>query len=494
MKIVAPSLWQRLLPVALCTAALIACSTTHSPSPQPTPLSAPTHIENSVLSDSINLDEYERSDQELRSLQPEARALRLSVMWYQRATSLSSVPGPAYTASLLRSAHLALSGLLSEACDNPFNRVCGSLDAAYTQALTDLVRQLAVGGWKIPDLAPSRYRFAAPEAAALQRLQGWKITLPNSDFDPLHERPGLGLATIGCKDTMPALKSARRIHTLVCSPVTFILLFDSPSSSDSIQARLLAVDSYQQEVLSIEGQQVLIRAQIDSTLGALQRNLLGSRDDARLSCLSLPTRDTATVLVAGSSSALSSRWIDQVRAISRHRDLTSRVTPCFLSITEEQAIPRSAREALEVLREIVAPRDAATLERQPIALYLAAVGREGISISTEIARRIVKRSTERRHPHRRGAPFALRGIIVDPVATNSDDPLVNNLLSVSSSGQIPLVLKNEEPDKNEDQTVTLYGLIRSTLSSPPSDTPATSTAPLPNPGEATEPLELSPVL
>jgi hypothetical protein len=165
-----------------------------------------------------------------------------------------------------------------------------------------------------------------------------------------------------------------------------------------------------------------------------------------------------------------------------------------LSITEEQAIPRSAREALEVLREIVAPRDAASLERQPIALYLAAVGREGISISTEIARRIVKRSTERRHPHRRGAPFALRGIIVDPVATNSEDPLVNNLLSVSSSGQIPLVLKTEEADKNEDRTVTLYGLIRSTLSSPPSDTPATSTAPLPNPREATEPLEVSPVL
>ena len=474
----------------------VGCSSVHvTPSTQQSE-QLPTPSAENELDNSINLVEFEKSNPELQALPIEVRALRLSSMWYQRATHLSPLPGPSYAASLLRVAHYALEGLLSERCNNPFNRVCGSLDAAYTQAVADLVRQLAGAGWKLPDLAPSRYRFASSDSTALERLWGWKITLPNNDFDPLNERPGLGLATIGCRDTTLPIRGARDINTLICSPVTFVLLFDSPSSDERISARLMAIDGYQQEVVQVQGREILVRAQVDSTLGALQRNLVGLGGSARLSCLSLPTRGTATILVTGSASDISGRWIDQVRAISRQRDLTANVSSCFLSMNGDEAASRSARDVLEVLREIIAPRDKARLEQQPIELYLAGVGKSGMSLSLEIIRRMARRASERRHSSRHGTPFVVRGIIADPIASGSEEKVLNELALASSNAQIPLVVYDGGRISDQDQAEhhTLYRLLRSTLTPAFSDGSPIASTPSPAVQETAEPLEMSPVL
>lgn len=446
---------------------------------------------------SLNLEQLEDDQLFLRDTAPEVRALKLSDLWYQRALSLQSLPGPGYLSSLLRSAQLALELLVTDTCQNPFNRACPGLDRAYTRAVDGVVRAIAVRGWKPPDLAPSRYSFDRSAAPALASLEGWKITLPESSERGPFLRPGLGVPVIGCRDLQLSGHEQSATTPLICSPITFILSFEKPSSADAIPVRLVALDAYQQEVVQISNQETLLSGNIDGTVEALARNVQTNNPRPRLSCLSVPTRTTTTLILLGKSSSFTQSLLDQVRRIPSDPTLREHYTPCFYSLPDSTTSAAAAKDLLQTLREIVTPRRSARLERSPTPIFVAAIDNSSLCAADEVLQRIKRQERLISRGRVHGAPFEANGVYA--LNTNSamtapaacTEALARDAHELGAAfGPTVDASKTNAPDE-------YFLLLREMLftSRRPTKPPFQKDTPTPPPSEGpSDPLPVSPVL
>jgi len=279
-----------------------------------------------------------------------------------------------------------------------------------------------VRGWKPPSLAPTRYSFDPSTVSGLADLEGWKITLPESNERGPLLRPGLGVPAIGCRDLNLVGSSSTTTNPLICSPITFIATFEKPVTADAIPVRLVPVDAYQQEVVQIANHETLLSGNIDGTIEALARNVQVSTPRPRLSCLSIPTRTTTTLLLLGRSSSFTQTLLDQIRRIPSDPILREHYTPCFYSLPDSTPPALAAKELLQTLREIVTPRSSARLERAPTPIFIAVTDEPSLCAADEALQRITrqKRLIARGRAH--GAPFFARGVFALSANNNSDAP------------------------------------------------------------------------
>lgn len=322
---------------------------------------------------------------------PENRAAALSGLWEQHAARLESISKSASAAARLRSTHIALNALLGNGCRNPFNPVCRDLDDRYRAGVESVVRNLARDGWALPDLSPNRYRFSLTEQSELSRLREWRIRVEQPAEELRSVRPGIGLATIGCRtqDTLSQQPLLGRVE--ICSPMTFILVFDGQLDGDQVSARLMAVDAYQQSVATISDQEVPVAGNIDATLQALARNVASDRRTSNgFFCLSLPTKATTTMLITGTPERLAEIANSELRAALKDERVQERITPCLAPISKTSSPSASARTLLATVREIVSPRKKVALDREPIALFLLATDQVGDSVVSAAMKRLAR--------------------------------------------------------------------------------------------------------
>lgn len=445
----------------------------------------------------VNLETLENDPLYLRDAAPEVRALKLSELWYERSLPLQSLPGPGYLASLLRSAQLALEFLITDTCRNPFNRTCPALDRAYTRAVDGVVRFIAVRGWKPPNLAPSRYSFDPSVAAELANLEGWKITLPeSSEHGPLL-RPGLGVPVIGCRDLQISGVNQSAASPLICSPITFIISFDSPSSAEAIHVRLIPLDAYQQEVIQIANQETLLSGNIDGTVEALARNVQTAHPRPRLSCLSVPTRTTTSLILLGRSSSFTQLVLDQVRRIPSEPALREHYTPCFYSLPDSTTPAVAAKDLLQTLREIVTPRGSARLERAPTPIFIAAIDDLSVCTADEVLQRMKRQDRLINRGRVRGAPFVAHGVFALRPHESSNQSRVCAEALARDASELGAAFGPSQNAGNSDRADAHLLLLRDMLfaTRSPAHTPPRSTTSNPPPLEApSEPLPVSPVL
>jgi hypothetical protein len=236
----------------------------------------------------VSIEELENNPAYLSDLTPELRAAELARLWYEHGKRLERSSYTGAFAAFSRSAHISLESLLGEACRTPFHPTCLDLDRAYKQALNAITTMLSLHDWSPPDLARSRYRLAPGVARSLEALRSWNFQLERPTLRQPHMRPGLGLATVGCRQLDR--------HGTVCSPLTFVLTFSGALEAEQIELSLEALDAYQQEMLTLGGTHIPLAAAFEQTAQTLS-TLASKNTPASLFCLSLPSIHTATMLM-----------------------------------------------------------------------------------------------------------------------------------------------------------------------------------------------------
>lgn len=433
-----------------------------------------------------SLEALEADPSFLATKSSEARAARLSELWLERAEQLEEISLAAKLSALLRSSHIALTSLLGDGCRNPFNKTCGELDKLYRQTVQETARTLARIGWTLPDLAPTRHRFALEDAQKLSELRAWRIRLEeiSTEFDLI--RPGIGLATVGCRaqSDSPQQQPAK-LTTSICSPITFVLRFDQPLDAEQITAHIDVADAYQQSVLAINGEDTLLAGNIDAALMALERDLTTHTTQARLYCLSLPTRETTTTIALGNTEDLSLLIQNEIRGLLRDSVVRDNTTFCFYPISNDAEPSAKARALLAGVRELITPRRAAKLERTSLQMFFIATGQAAQRTTTAALRRIQRQSRTAAHQRAQGARILPRGVYV----THQERPQSTNPAQFSSC---PLGRAAEELHIPITTAGTdgksLFSTLRALSVGELADTPPPRSTPIP------EPISLSPVM
>jgi hypothetical protein len=381
----------------------LGCSTV-SQFPASLPAAQAPAIPTPLHSPHTNLDELENDASFLSDIDPSLRAVELSRLWFDHAMKLERSSYTGTFAALSRSAHTALEHLLGHACQTPFHPPCRDLDQAYKRALEALARLLARHSWNPPDLERTRYHLTHESIQALAALREWRISFDQATHEQLAMRPGLGLASVGCR-------SIRGADT-VCSPLTFVMTFSNPLNAAESEVSFNAFDAFQQEIVTIGNGHIPLAAaftQAALTLGALASN----QPKAALYCLSMPTSNTSTTVVLVEQTEAAAAARNLIIPLLRDPEITNGTSLCLQSIGAPGGITASARSVTESLRSAHSPVRSDGLipsTRQPLTII--AIGDR----AAETAGALVNRTGRARRAHtgknRREIQFMPQGLVV----------------------------------------------------------------------------------
>jgi hypothetical protein len=343
-----------------------------------------------------NLDELESNPTFLSELAPELRAVELSRLWFEHATRLERASYTGTFAALSRSAHIALHSLLSDSCRTPFHAPCRDLDQAYKRAVEALARLLARNSWSPPDLERTRYYLTPASVKALASLREWRVSFDQPSHEQLATRPGLGLASVGCRQI-------RGVDT-VCSPLTFVITFSGTPDSPRSEVVFHALDAFQQEILTLDNSHVPVAAAFEQTaltLGALA----GNNSQPTLYCLSMPTSSTSTALILVEATDATATARNILVPLVRDPEITNATTLCLQTVGSGQGAAGLARSIAGSLRAAHSPVRRETLSssaRQPLSII--ACGPR----ATEAAVALANRTSRIRRPQAKKTPQEIR--------------------------------------------------------------------------------------
>lgn len=360
----------------------------------------------------LNLEALESDPTLLNASTTESRNLRLSQLWFERSVELASIPGPSSLSALLRSSHFSLESLLSEPCANPFNETCRDLHRLYLKALDKVVREVARNGWELPELAPSRYRFSGTDTEKLKSLRDWRFSLDALPSRSDSDRAGLGLPAVGCRERWGDSETRELTGMSICSPITFILTFERPTSEDRLTAHLAAVNAYEQEVFETRGLAVPIASATSLALESMLRGADSANGSHRLWCLTRPERSTTMALAIMSVPTSAMSFFDSFGAIARDSELQSSYTPCAF-VTSGGGSSSSAATLLRLTRALVAPRGNTSLERQPIRVLPIISGNDAVMMTRALLGRIKRQAHRASRSPSQPTTFSVPAIAVN---------------------------------------------------------------------------------
>ncbi len=385
----------------------------------------------------VNLEALDADSAAFDAVTLEARNLRLSQLWYERSESLSSIPGPGSMAALLRSSHFAIESLLSEPCANPFNETCRDLHRVYLRAVEKVVREIARNGWNLPDLAPSRYRFSSTDTEKLKSLRDWRFNEENSLARRDTDRAGLGLPSVACRDKWGDQGKEALTGLSICSPITFVLTFERPTNEERLTAHLAAVNAYEQEVFETRGIAVPLASATSAALETIFRGADGTSGSHRLWCLSKPERTTTMALGIISSPTSAMNLLDSFGAIARDSELEGSYTPCAF-VTSGAGSLRNATTLLRLARALIAPRNSAALEQEPIRVLPIVSGNDAVTMTRGLLARIKRQAHRAARTPNQPTTFAVQAVCVN--SYDADPATIQEIARYADDLNTPLIL------------------------------------------------------
>lgn len=328
---------------------LMGCSVLESPSPITTASKTETArlslrtltIPGISLPKSINPELLELDIAKVEGMSKEFKALVASLAWMEKSEEQSRVDLSASLASALRAAQTSLEPLLpGNQCQDRISFECDYLLSINRKVTHYIIGTLHNRSWIPPSMAASRYQLSEDSKRNITLLRSWETTI-SATSDHLHiDRPGLGMPFFGCRSF--------KKQTRICSPLTAVLSFLNPLNSDSIVAELLILDTYQQEVYSIEDTLIPLAATFALPIESLIADSVQS--SVTLRCLSTPTSSTGLLLLLQQPNQSAKELETFLQSVSLNPSVRDSYTPCLASVDENLSIQASAKLAKRITR------------------------------------------------------------------------------------------------------------------------------------------------
>jgi hypothetical protein len=437
---------------------------------------------------------------------PEHRALALSELWFNRAQALARSSRTGSLASFLRAAELSLAALLGDGCSTVFNPACVTLGVQYMAATRAVVTRLQQSGWEAPPLATSHYDLTLRGANGPLFLRDWSLTIPDhtaQNGSAGGVRAGIGFAAAGCRVFALSANSVG-----VCAPLTFVLSFSGPTTASlrgdyesKTEAVLSVYDGYQRERVSLNGQSVPLAADFGSVGAQAAQFAAAQRAEAKstaepnnlipLSCVSIPSSATETVVLVGSEKALR-RYQDSFAQFVGDAALRARFSFCRYT-AQKQADPASLGSDLSLL---IAPDAATNFLPRSAAVTFVALDAVGQRHTAQSARLLQRRPTALKLS-------AVISVVSSQAQRKQAEKLSHQLAASDGVTATTVQLTQKEGVATSRQTSEALrkallelperGLRRDNLASPPSSQPPPAPED-PLAPEADDELPVSPVL
>lgn len=290
---------------------------------EPSSVGAPTTTTSSTTLQSVSLEQLETDAAFMADAPPEERAIALSRRWLEHGKTLRRSSYTGSFAAFARALHVSSEMLITMQCGLSRKPLCHELHTIYTHSLELMINVLIQNSWNPPDLQRTRYRLSKNSVKAIQSLAGWQFPHESPSVTNATKRSGMGFATVGCRSLGRS--------TTVCSPLTFIALFSTPSDSQESQLELTAHDAYQQEVVTIGNTYFPLAAAFTETAHQLA-SIASQREDSGLYCISLPTPTTLTSLIIVNSSDISPTVDNLIVPLLRDSSVCASTTICIQTV------------------------------------------------------------------------------------------------------------------------------------------------------------------
>lgn len=474
--------------LALClTASLSSCSST---SPSGVALSLNGLDSRAVHGAALpNMDEVESDSGIFVFSSEEERARETSALWISHAERLASSSKTASLAAYLRAAHTSLTALAGESCTDPFNESCAELRSSYEVALTATILAYSEASWRDIDLAPTRYRSALATQPEMGPLDALSISLATQERADSGRRSGIGAEAVACRAAADPITSTAPLES--CTPLTFVLSFDAPLSSERIGATLTAYDAAQQSVVDIAGRELSLAADFGSALDLLTSRATLTKQQ-RLFCLGSPSPSQVTMLALLPDDNLSTaRQLSLPLLLDPA--LSENLNICIFSLRPGESSDRSARLLARLARVVADQAAVRPLLPRPADLFLVAQGEQAISAASAFLGRLTRAARARPRARAQGTLRVLGVYSLSEHVEHSQTAveLAAQLETRAATLRVPAA--GPFLDGRERPLIAQYQEIKSTLAALNELPEATATA---APGEAEspyEPLQLSPL-
>lgn len=437
-----------------------------------------------------NMDELESDSSAHVFSSEEERARDLSALWLRHAERLNTTSPNGSMASYLRAAHTSLSALAGESCADPFNELCAELRVTYEQALAATVNTLKTTSWNPPNLAPTRYRLVVTTQPASIPLSSLGVELSSPAGSARGRRSGVGTEAVGCASPRRGAAPDRAIQS--CAPLTFVLSFNAPLSSEKVTATLTAYDASRSAVVDLQGRELSLAADFGSSLDQLAARAASDRE-RRLFCVGTPIASQTTLIAAThQSSVMMVR--DMLLTVLLDPKLEEHYSVCIFPLRSGESADRAARAMATASRSIADEQIAQPLIPSAATIFLVAEGEEGNEAAAALLSRL-KRAPRSRQRLRGAAPIRVQGVYSLASAKQLKAPSPELLARLESKAAM-LGLKASGPafDGKPRTRAEQYREIREQLAAttePATRAPSVDSAAA---NDELEPLKLSPVL
>lgn len=382
---------------------LVGCSAS-SPTPQKTPAD-PSVGQTTSEPELPNMDELESDSSVHLFSSEEDRARDLSELWLRHAHRLGSSSPGASIAAYLRAAHTSLTALTSDNCADLFNETCAELRGTYERALSATVAAFRANSWRPIDLSPTRYRVVLATAPEQITLQSLAVELSDDDHTGHGRRSGVGSEAVGCVAQQSAAQLPRSVDS--CAPLTFVLSFNTPLSSERTTATLTAHDASRQAVVDLQGRELSLAADFGLSLDQLAARAVSDRQ-RRLFCIGTPSPSETTLIAAAHQSSIA-KVRDMLLAVLLDPSLEAHNAVCLFPLRDGESPDRAARALSNAARSIADEQALRSLVPSPVTVFLVAEGDDGNEAASALLSRI-KRAPRQRPRSRAAGALRVRGV------------------------------------------------------------------------------------
>jgi hypothetical protein len=319
----------------------------------------------------------------------------------------------------------------------------------------------------------------------------WSFEFAKSPERPPGEhRSGIGLDAAGCRSVND---NGSRLPIDICSPLTFVLAFNAPVTSEHAVATLSVYDSFQREVVQVGGRDLSLAADFGMTWSLLAERAQ-DMPRSRLLCMSSPGDDPATVVAVVDPRSGDGAWRARYASLSVDGSIRSGYGFCLFPYTPTMSVTRQSRELIASISALSALDTPNPLLRAPTEVFFVTEGAQAAQVVTGTLAQLRRQGRAQSASPTKEALPEVRGVYMIPAPADSHDASVSARTKLAHRADVldaPVYPSTEEASSlsGEEHTHELHTVL-SAVQKPSHDPISEAASPRP---DDSGPLKLSPI-
>lgn len=304
---------------------------------------------------------------------------------------------------LVRSAHFAYQALLRGLCSPENFAVCSALKRTYSLSVSQYVQATGAHA-PSTEIGGSRYIIDEVEDGDQLDLSEWEVqtTQPVQAVD---ETEVIGAPGVGC---LRIRQETDRASIPRCSPIAFLLTFESPSDAEHVRVHLAAYETYPTNTLLVRDQELALPSPIASAWHTIVNEKLNAVGG--VVCLGEPDPFLPFAILAVGSDGSQQSWVQVATSLSRDTEIFEHYNICAVTPTGSDV--QSATDILTSLGGL-------SLSPSRTAVVLIGEGQTGAEFTRDLkaAARSLRLTEQRANNHRE---ISVAGSLSIPPLTHGD--------------------------------------------------------------------------